>query len=57
LPRGVDFADYAVLAAAWRSSPGDDNWNQICDISEPNDSIVDERDLDVLGKYWLAGLQ
>ena len=49
LPRGVDFADYAVLASAWRSSPGD--------ISDPNDGIVDERDLDLLTKHWLLGAE
>jgi hypothetical protein len=49
----LDLADYAVLAAAWKSTPGDDNWNQACDVSEPNDNVVDERDLSVLSDDWL----
>ena len=53
----VDFKDFAVLGLGWRSSPGDDNWNQICDISDPNDDIIDERDLDVLTEHWLAGVE
>jgi len=57
LPRGVDFGDFAVLATAWRSSPGDGSWNPICDISDPNDDVIDERDLDVLTTYWLAGVK
>lgn len=57
LPRGVNFADFVVFASAWRSSPGDDNWNQICDISDPNDGLIDERDLDVLAEHWLAGVE
>jgi len=54
--RGLDFSDFGIFALAWRSSPGDDNWNPICDISDPNDGIIDERDLEVISKYWLAGL-
>lgn len=55
--RGVDLADFAILALAWRSRPGDDNWNPICDISDPNDNVIDERDLSRLNKYWLAGVE
>lgn len=55
--RGVDFCDFAVLARAWGSSPGDDNWNQICDISDPNDDIINESDLDVFIEYWLSGVE
>ncbi|MHC4113576.1 MAG: hypothetical protein ACYSWZ_24225, partial [Planctomycetota bacterium] len=28
----VDLKDYAILTAAWRSTPADDNWNPFCDI-------------------------
>lgn len=55
--RGVDLADFAILASAWRSNPGDENWNPICDISDPNDNVIDERDLAILTKYWLAGVE
>lgn len=57
LDRGVNFSDFAVLASAWRSQKGDANWNRYCDISDPNDDVIDERDLDILTKYWLAGIQ
>ena len=50
----VDLEDYAILAAAWRSTPADDNWNPFCDISEPTDNIIDERDLAVFSSNWLA---
>jgi sugar lactone lactonase YvrE len=49
----VDFKDFAVLAAAWLSKPGDANWNADCDISEPSDGIIDERDLKVFCDNWL----
>ena len=53
----VDFYDFAVLASAWRSSPGDGNWNPAYDISDPNDNVVDERDLDVFTENWLTGVE
>ena len=51
---GVNFADFAVLASAWRSRPGDENWNPLCDIYDPNDDIIDERDLAVLADNYLT---
>ena len=52
----VDFLDYALLAEAWMSEPGDDNWDAACDISEPNDDIIDGRDLGALGGNWLKSV-
>ncbi len=56
LDRGVNLTDFAILASAWRSGLGDGNWNQVCDISDPNDDVIDERDLGILTKYWLSGV-
>lgn len=52
----VDLSDFAILALAWRSSPGDYNWDPACDISEPNDSVINELDLAVFAKHWLEGV-
>jgi len=49
----VNFKDFAVLAAAWLSQPGDDNWNADCDISIPSDGVIDELDLAVFCDNWL----
>jgi hypothetical protein len=49
----VDFYDYAILARAWLSIPGDDNWHTPCDIAEPKDGIIDELDLLDLVEDWL----
>ncbi len=49
----VDFKDFADLAAAWRSQPGDDNWDPNCDISIPSDNVIDEYDLMVFCDNWL----
>jgi len=50
----VYLLDFAIFAKAWKSQPGDDNWNPACDISEPNDDVIDERDLAVLADNWLS---
>jgi len=42
----VDFPDFAILAS---------NWNQACDIYDPNDDIINLSDLAVLCEYWLVG--
>ncbi len=47
----VNFKDFAVLAAAWRSEPGDANWDADCDMSP--DDIIDEYDLAVFCANWL----
>ena len=55
-PNGnVDLEDFVVLAAAWRSRPGEQNWNPFCDISDPNDNFINERDLAVLADDYLKG--
>ncbi len=53
----VDFFDFAVLASAWLSEPGNGNWNRECDISDPNDDIIDYNDLAVFAANWLAGVE
>ncbi len=53
----VDFADFAVLASAWQSETGDGNWNRACDISDPNDDVIDYNDLAVFTVNWLAGVE
>ena len=49
----VDLEDFGVLAAAWLSDPNDGDWNGRCDISDPNDSIIDGLDLEVFSQNWL----
>jgi len=52
-PYGNDFMDFAVIASAWLSKPGDPDWNAACDISKPKDSVIDELDLAVFCENWL----
>jgi uncharacterized membrane protein len=49
----VDLEDFAVLAAAWKTTPAHPNWNPACDIYDPKDDLIDERDLDVFARSYL----
>ena len=51
----VDFFDFSILAKAWLSGPGDDNWCLPCDISEPNDNIINILDFQIFISNWLVG--
>jgi len=51
----VDFEDFAILALAWLTEPGDEQWNRFCDISIPTDNSIDMLDLAVVVDNWLAG--
>ena len=52
-----DMADFAIFASAWMSLPGQPGWNPACDISDPNDNIIDWKDLAVFTQDWLAGVE
>jgi hypothetical protein len=52
----VDLVDFPVLASAWRTEPGDPNWNPDCDISDLDDDFIDELDLGVYADYYLVGV-
>jgi len=51
----VDFADFCVLAQAWKCVEGHASYNPVCDISDPNDNCIDECDLAVFTDYWQTG--
>ena len=50
----VNFADFAVFAAAWLAVSGvDDEHDPLCDISDPVDGVIDAADLVVFTDNWL----
>jgi len=51
----VDFADFAFLGLTWMKEQGQSGYNPNCDISIPADNLIDEKDLGVLSRNWLAG--
>jgi len=55
-PDGVNMLDFAVLGLAWMSEHNQGNWNPECDISDPNDDIINLLDLAVFTENWLTGI-
>ncbi len=53
----VNLTDMGVLSAAWQSAKGDVNWNRICDISIPNDRVIDLADLLVVANHWMQVIE
>jgi hypothetical protein len=51
----VNLDDLAVLALAWLSKLGDDNWNSDYDIFQPPDNVINFRDFAVFAESWLVG--
>ncbi|MCJ7693406.1 MAG: hypothetical protein MUO22_08335, partial [Sedimentisphaerales bacterium] len=49
----VDLDDLAILGSSWLSEPNQPGWNAVCDISEPNDSVINMLDFAVFGGNWL----
>lgn len=49
----VDLVDFSIFARAWRTQHGQPDWNPVCDISDPNDNVINECDLFVFGDNWL----
>jgi hypothetical protein len=52
---GVDFYDYARLAAVWDANSTSPAWNPACDISVPQDYKIDFKDISALVHNWLYG--
>jgi len=46
----VDAADFEPLAHAWLSQPGEDRWDERCDLYA--DDVIDLRDLAQLAQNW-----
>ncbi len=53
----VDYLDLLILAQSWLSQPGDENWNNRYDISDPADGIINLLDFAVFARQWLEGGQ
>ncbi len=51
----VEFLDFAAMANAWLTTLAtmDPNYNELCDISDPQDELIDMKDLGVLAENWL----
>ncbi|MHC4498453.1 MAG: choice-of-anchor Q domain-containing protein, partial [Planctomycetota bacterium] len=52
----VNLLDFAILASAWLTVPGDAEWNSACDISIPPDDLINVFDASVFMENWLKDL-
>ena len=51
----VDIIDLSALWEAWLSHSGPlENWNELCDLSDPPDGVIDEHDLAKFSSDWLV---
>lgn len=50
--RAINANDLTAMSSAWLSTPGETRWDPSCDISNPGDDIIDNKDLAVLGQVW-----
>jgi len=53
----TNFNDFAVFASTWLMTESDPNYKPECDISNPNDGLIDTRDLDVFAEHWLTSVR
>jgi surface antigen len=51
---GVNTVDFAVIAAAWQSTPASPNWNPAADLN--SDGVVNFLDILILSTSWLEGI-
>lgn len=48
----VNGNDLMVLSSAWLTAPRTANWNSSCDVSDPPDDWIDNKDMAALGQVW-----
>jgi hypothetical protein len=48
----VDHYDLSLLATAWQSEFGDENWNGRCDLAQPRSLSIDSRDFAAFATQW-----
>jgi len=50
----VNLSDWVRFANAWLSTPGQPNWDDVCDLSPSPVDIINEEDLGVFVNQWLG---
>ncbi len=53
----VDWKDFSKFYLAWLTGYGEPGWNAACDISDPNDGIINEQDIRILAQNWLYSVE
>ena len=55
--RVVNGNDLMALSSAWLAVPGAANWNSSCDVSDPPDDRIDNKDMAAMGRVWERDLE
>ena len=50
----VNLVDFAPMASAWQSQPGNPNWNSLFDVGIPPDDEINLDDLGMFCSFWLS---
>ena len=50
--RIINGNDLMALCSAWLTAPGEANWNPSCDVSDPPDDWIDNKDIAAMGQEW-----
>jgi len=53
----TNFVDFSIFASTWLKDETDPAWKPVCDISDPNDGVIDAFDLGVFVENWLGGVR
>ncbi|UCC99039.1 MAG: hypothetical protein JSW66_03965 [Phycisphaerales bacterium] len=48
----INGGDLLALSSAWLTAPGQTSWDSSCDVSDPPDNWIDNKDLAALGRAW-----
>ena len=49
----VNILDFSILSCSWSTQQGDETFNPVCDIYDPNDGKIDIGDLQLFVTQWL----
>lgn len=49
----VEFADFTAFSLSWMTTPEDEGWSGLCNLSDPKDEVIDLNDFKVFLEYWL----
>ncbi len=49
----VDLTEFALISTIWQKTSADIMWNPACDISNPQDDVIDIQDIEQLAEHWL----
>lgn len=53
----VDYNDMTDFVLSWLADPCSESWRGNCDISDPNDGLINFDDFAWIANNWMLGLE